>query len=288
MTKKCRLCEKVRELEDSHILPKFIYKYQKKTSPTGYVRGTENPNLIVRDGEKTPFLCGECEDLFSKWETKFATDIFHPYQNDSKKEFLYEEWLTKYLASVSFRVLVYIYEESKLNYFSQEMLKYVDGAINNLRIYLLGETQHPGSQRQLLLLFDNLDPNGTNPYPENYNLYLNRAIRYDVLTTDESSFIYVKYLKFLQLCPIYLSSNKGWRTARININKGILKQKDHELPDYIVKEWIKDSELISKSKLKVSEKQSGIIKTRIYKDIDKIINSDLGKSSMIDSLGSRK
>lgn len=105
----CRLCNKEANLEVSHILPKFIFKYHKKTSPTGNIRSTKNPNLTTRDGEKLPFLCSECEDIFSKWETRFATDIFHPYQNNELTKFTYGDWLYKYLASVSFRVLVYVY-----------------------------------------------------------------------------------------------------------------------------------------------------------------------------------
>ncbi len=122
MIQQCRLCDKEKSLEISHIVPKFIFRHLKKTSPTGYIRATENPNRPVQDGIKLPFLCGDCEDIFSKWETLFANKVFYPYQNDEAQEFKYEEWLTKYLASVSFRVLVYVYEDTGLDYFSPEML----------------------------------------------------------------------------------------------------------------------------------------------------------------------
>ncbi|EIR4730454.1 hypothetical protein LW554_002450, partial [Salmonella enterica subsp. enterica serovar Ouakam] len=99
---KCRLCGRETVLELSHILPKFIFKYAKSTSLTGHIRATENPNRVVQDGKKTPFLCKECETLFSGWESYFSQNIFHPYQNDEKDSFDYDYRLSKFLASVSF------------------------------------------------------------------------------------------------------------------------------------------------------------------------------------------
>lgn len=91
---KCALCGNEAELELSHILPKFLFRYQKKSSPTGNIRSVVNPNRIVQDGEKLPFLCGGCEDLFSRycekspgWElngrliTAFLVD-FEPRKNN--------------------------------------------------------------------------------------------------------------------------------------------------------------------------------------------------------------
>jgi len=284
MIQQCRLCDKEKPLEISHIVPKFIFRHLKKTSPTGYIRATENPNRPVQDGIKLPFLCGDCEDIFSKWETLFANKIFYPYQNDEAQEFKYEEWLTKYLASVSFRVLVYVYEDTGLDYFSPEMLAYVDKAIINLKSYLLGKTEHPKEQRQLLLLLDFLAPSSIKDGPENFNSYMGRAIEIDVLTTDYDSFIYVKYLKFLHLCPISLSTNRGWRTARINPKRGLLKVQNHELPDYIMNKMKKGASIFTSSQDKISLKQSGIIQSRLESNIQNLVDSEIGKAVIAEKL----
>lgn len=287
MIQQCRLCDNEVTLENSHIVPKFIFKHLKKTSPTGFIREAKNPNKPIQDGIKLPFLCGDCEDIFSKWETMFANKIFYPYQNKESQEFEYEVWLTKYLASVSFRVLVYLYEETGLDYFSPGMLVYVDKAILNLKSYLLGKTEHPKEQRQLLLLLDFLGPNSIRETPDNFNTYIGRAIDIDVLTTDHDSFIYVKYLKFLHLCPIKLSTNTGWRTARINPKKGILKVQDHELPDYIINKMIKGTSVFTSSQKKVSVKQSGIIQSRIESNIQNLVDSEIGQAVIAEKLAKK-
>lgn len=285
---KCRLCEKESDLEISHIIPKFVFKFQKKTSPTGYVRSTENPNRVVQDGIKLRFLCGKCEDLFSKWETKFAGHIFHPYQSGKKEVFEYKDWLVKYLASVSFRTLVYVYEDCGLDYFSDDMRAYAGRAVENLREYLLGHAPHPKEQRQLVILLDILDEKSIRSNPDGMNMYMSRAIEVDVLTTDTDSFIYVKYLKFLQLCPIKLSSNKGWRTARVSPRGGILKVSNHELPDYILDRMRKGAKLAQDSKFDISERQAEILDRRVKENMDKMLLSDIGRSALSEILAKGK
>ena len=44
MEGKCKLCEQETSLQESHIIPKFIYSYLKDTSPTGKLREAENIN----------------------------------------------------------------------------------------------------------------------------------------------------------------------------------------------------------------------------------------------------
>jgi len=273
---KCRLCEKEKDLELSHIIPKFVFRHLKKTSPTGNMRSTENPNKSTQDGLKLPFLCRDCESLFSVWETKFANEIFFKYQEGSENSFSHDIWLTKYLASVSFRVLSYAYYEVDLDYFDKNMLRHVPAAIDRLRKYLLGQSSNPGEQRQLLLLLDK----ASEPIDSDFNMYLVRGIEHDVLTTDKDSFVYIKYLKFLQLCPIKLSSNKGWKTARVSLNKGTLAVKDHELPDYVSNRLRKGAETLTSSRDKISEKQASIISSRVEAvPAEKLLESPVAKAA---------
>lgn len=77
----CPLCnQKKNNIRKSHIVPKFVGKYQKKAA-IGNIRNTYNPNIPSQDIFKEYLLCGECEELFSKYETWFAENIFKPYKN---------------------------------------------------------------------------------------------------------------------------------------------------------------------------------------------------------------
>lgn len=279
---KCALCGCEAELELSHILPKFLFRYQKKSSPTGNIRSVVNPNRIVQDGEKVSFLCGECEDLFSRWETSFANNIFYPYEKGEKFEFSYNSDLSKFLASLSFRCLKLSYAENRLDYISDTLISYVPKALNNLSRYLLGESPHPNEQRQHLVLLDIAQ--SSSGYiggirESEFNLYTTRAIEYDVVTNDIAVFVYIKFLKFLVLCPVYTQTQKGWRSSRVSHRSGVLKPCSVELNDYVLQRMLDGARRAVASRANISEKQSSIIESNLSKQQpERLINSPIGQA----------
>jgi len=48
----CRLCSRARELQLSHIVPAFVYRWLKDLSGTGFLRFGKNPNRREQDGLK--------------------------------------------------------------------------------------------------------------------------------------------------------------------------------------------------------------------------------------------
>ncbi|WP_347990050.1 hypothetical protein [Methylomonas sp. AM2-LC] len=97
MLGKCKLCKETKELKDSHVIPKLIYRYMRKHQDT-----TNNLNgLLTLDSKKKQIdvtqrqwqdklFCEDCELLLSKNETKFAR-ILHDI-NLMKKEELAKEY----------------------------------------------------------------------------------------------------------------------------------------------------------------------------------------------------
>ncbi|MBX4261314.1 hypothetical protein KTC96_06505 [Clostridium estertheticum] len=100
----CALCLQTRELKLSHIIPDFVGRHFKKTSPTGYLRNIMNPNKREQDLMKEYLLCAECEQRFSVFEREFAEKAFHPFAMRELKELNYEEWLKKFIISVHWRI----------------------------------------------------------------------------------------------------------------------------------------------------------------------------------------
>lgn len=106
MTGICRLCQGTQELRDSHIIPKFVTRHLKETSATGYLRGAEDPDIRLQDSKKIPLLCDSCEQLFSGWEREFKNQIFDKVKDSDFSQLEYGPWMTKFVVSVSWRVLV--------------------------------------------------------------------------------------------------------------------------------------------------------------------------------------
>ncbi len=99
------------ELRKSHIIPKFVGKWLKATSATGFLRLATDPVNRAQDLPVLPLLCASCEQLFSKSELYFASQIFFPFHEKGKKDIAYDENLLYFLISLSWRSLKSSYSE---------------------------------------------------------------------------------------------------------------------------------------------------------------------------------
>ncbi len=88
---KCRLCNADAFLCQSHLIPRFIYREFVKSSPTGYMRKSDNINKRVQDGIKAHWLCHKCERSLSQWEKAFSEKI-HQIPSNAEK-ISYDDWL---------------------------------------------------------------------------------------------------------------------------------------------------------------------------------------------------
>lgn len=103
---KCALCNEEVKLMKSHIVPKFIFNYIKKTSLTGKFRDPTNFKKRLQDGPKYKLLCESCEQLFSESERFFSENVFTPYVNDESVRFEYDTNLKYFIESVHWRFLL--------------------------------------------------------------------------------------------------------------------------------------------------------------------------------------
>src|SRR5712675_772123 len=96
MLQPCRLCGESRHLQESHVIPAFVYRWLKETSATGYLRFGQTPNKRVQDGCKERWLCADCEQRLGVWEAQFATKVFYPLSQDGGGQICYREWMMKF------------------------------------------------------------------------------------------------------------------------------------------------------------------------------------------------
>ena len=137
----CRLCKCTdKPLKESHIIPKMFYNELKRNSPTHIMRMANNPNRGVQDGLKLPFLCGECEELFSKYERAFSNRIYQKaIANDGEIKFeSKDDALSYFLLSVAWRVIKHIRETDKTTLTECELEK-MGGIIETWRRILYDE-----------------------------------------------------------------------------------------------------------------------------------------------------
>ncbi len=274
----CRLCHKEKELRESHIIPKFVFDWQKKSSGTGFMRSTETPNRRTQDGAKEHMLCADCEFLFNQWETPFATKIFHPLNRREAMRFKYESWLLKFAVSVSWRVLTW-YKPDDLPEISESGKDLIARALQTWKEFLFDQCPHPSSFEQHMILLDvpksiqNIDN-----LPPNWNRFLIRGCHINLALSDgHPLYIYTKMGRITLLGFIGIEDPRHWVGTKIHVGRGVIGGSIN-VPDLLL-DYMKEratAELHEQNK--ISKKQKEVIKKTYKKDPDRAVMSETLKA----------
>jgi hypothetical protein len=197
MKAKCALCLHQKELQLSHIVPKFVVDYLKR-SGAGGMRSYRTPNLRIQDGQKARLLCRDCEQLLSGWEKKFSENLFIPLHNPEPvtSPIKYQEWALKFAVSVSWRVLHH-YVSLGLSNFPQEEIDLAKKALEVWKDFLMGRKNNPAQFQQHLLPLDVIEDHSADHVSPFLNRYLLRAMHTDVITSKARTVVYVKLCRIL-------------------------------------------------------------------------------------------
>lgn len=215
----CRLCQANRELRESHVIPKFVTRYLKSTSATGYLRGAEDPNLRLQDSKKVKLLCDSCEQLLSGWEREFKNSIFDKIQSSDFGEIEYGPWMLKFVVSISWRVLVV--EQTALTAEFPQFENKVNRILETWKAFLLGKISKPvDSQHHVFVLGTPSAMNGKF-HPKMLHYLLRGADATSVVSSRHVS-VYSKLLRVLIFSPLIPAKPGGWINTRVFAGAGRL------------------------------------------------------------------
>lgn len=291
---KCRLCQKDKNLRESHIIPAFVYRWIKETSATGYLRFVKNINLRVQNGVKVKLLCDDCEKILNVFETKFSHEIFYPYVNKELNEegvaqrniksFQYSDWLLKFIISLQWRISVLENNLSKnyLDYHQKDMQYYLE----KWRLFLLGEKKDTGFCETHLIFLQNLAA-AEGAFPASMNdrvvYYLLRATDGTIITTNKKLGVFSKIGPIAFYTFIKPSALKKTTDTKIHLRGMIKTGQNISNPDIVdflfINRLNQTMEL-----LKFSEKQQKVISESFLKDPEKSFNSLTAKAFESDQI----
>lgn len=231
---KCRLCETdAIELQMSHIVPKMFYEQIKKNSKTGGLREVSNPNKREQDGLKLPFLCSNCEELFSKYETYFANNILVKMIEDPENYSFStsDDNIRYFLLSVAWRVLRMLVEtdvQMMENFTDNEKLKLYD-VLDKWRLILKNQNIEDISNCEMFII-----PTIKLKLFEKHPSMIYNNVSIDFKTFDQEdefnhAFIYIKV-------PYYIFVITVWgSTTNLKQNKvgKIIKPRVSQLPIWL-------------------------------------------------------
>jgi hypothetical protein len=267
----CRLCGDLRELQLSHVVPAFVFKWLKKD---GFIRHAENIDRRVQDGAKAYWLCLECEERLNKWETEFSKKLFHPINSDSSHVASYGDWLLKFCVSISWRTLLYITTDHHLNHFTESQKGEATKALDVWRRFLLGELPNPGKHEQHLLPLDIIKSTAFN-LPPNINRYLTRAVELDVGCSASSAFVFSKLGRFAIFGFINVLKPRSWEGTKVGVRGGTIRPRQYVLPSQVGKYLSDRAQRAWTSMRGLSETEQHKIDKHIMANPDKFIHSDL-------------
>lgn len=277
----CLLCSKPAELQLSHVLPAFVFRWQRETSANGHIRTGHEPNRRVQDGIKHHWLCAECEDLFSKSEGHFANRLFRPYTDDGGQTIQYTNWLAHFCASVSWRVLKHYQQERGFSDIRPLLLEQVHSAESTWRKFLLGELSHPGKHQLHLIPMDEIASTSMD-LPANINRYLLRAIHMDLCHGEDLMFTYAKMGRFIVLGFVHEPKPSRWKGTKVHINVGTVGPKTYVLPNAFGNYLMQKAQAVRKALDSINENQQEKI-DRVFKaNIDRYAKSDAYRAMSAD------
>ena len=159
--------------------------------------------------------------MFSRYETAFATKVFHPWHAGIHR-IPYDDWLLRFCVSVSWRVLRFARGRNKDAIYADEQQVLMDKAEARWRAYLRGEESHPGDFEQHLLIFDNISDTTIPDLPPNINRFMNGAVTLDIVGSDRSLMTFAKLGPFIVFGIIQKGSGQ-WEGTKVHVKHGLLK-----------------------------------------------------------------
>ncbi len=271
----CKLCQKEKNLQKSHLTPSFVTRWLKESSP-GFIRSSQNPNVRTQDGIKDYLLCKDCEQLFSKWERVFANDIFYPYHSNLGKHEYYDygDWCLKFSVSVSWRLLTKALTRDLSN-LNDNQLKAAKEAEFVWREFLLSNRKDPGSFCQHLVPLDIVKSiNSSNPSPY-LNRYLLRSIDFDIPSNNKRAFVYVKLGRLAQFGIIDERYPSHWTGTKLHLRKGIIGRKILKLPAGIDEYFHYRSNKSASLLANMSDSQKEKVEKMIIDNLDDLVQFEI-------------
>lgn len=229
---RCRLCGFESDLQLSHILPAFLYRWMRTTSGNSHLRYGGAPNKRVQDGLKYYWLCASCETLLSGSETAFANNLFYPYEKDESLRIAYDEWLLHFCVSVSWRVLRYYIEETPLETEESDSFGRIAEAESTWKAFLRGQRPHPGPFQQHLLPFSQIDSisSSLEDLSPSLNRYLMRTIDMDFCRSDTMLCVFSKFGPFAILGFIREDRPSQWNGGKVHVRNGWIEPRKYKMP----------------------------------------------------------
>lgn len=244
----------------SHIIPKFIFRWIKKTSITGKLRSTDNPNLRKQDGETKKFFCADCEQKLSVVEKYFKEEFLDKAKNNNLKKSEVTIELFDFCVSLIWRNLKLRIVNNDLNELEPKEIEAFKEFVDKCRIYFINKNLDVLNDFKFHIIptTESMEEKGK----INDNSFINQRVisrGYLPFCEEKEGFdyliFYVKIPFFLMLVEIIPNSNYKWFGTELDIGNRVCDESNIYFDSIIIDILYFLNKNKNKSKEKVSKKQ---------------------------------
>lgn len=179
-------------------------------------------------------VCRDCEQILSPFEGKFASKVFYPHARGGKQEFEYDEWLYRFVLSVSWRLM-----ESKLAVWQDSdhsKKQVVEERLDTWRQILLEEkplSEDPSNHH--IFFLDELDlTKSDSEGPENFELYMQRNIDGTSVYDYDEIHVFFKFPNILFFSTIDPVNPGGFEDTEIEAGGDVIGP-----PQKLGEKWVR-------------------------------------------------
>ena len=273
-TGQCRLCQEVAELQLSHVLPAFVFRWLRESAGGGHLRASDAPNRRVQDGLKHHWLCSTCEGVLSVSEGHFANRLFLPYINNTAARVSYSTWLMHFCTSVSWRVLRAALERNEFEAWPAEAVARLHVADAAWRDVLLGKRPHAGLQQQHMLPLDQIESTTGMGLVPNINRYLMRAVQMDLCVAGDTIFTFVKLGRFIILGFVNEPKMDRWKGTKVLATDGFIEPRKYAVPGMLAHYLNEKADKMAGALRSMSDAQHTKVDKAFRDNVDQYIDSD--------------
>ncbi|WP_420557154.1 hypothetical protein [Roseovarius sp.] len=278
---KCILCRTDPPINNSHVIPKFVFKWMIATGGSKYLRYAGAPNKRVQDGIKVPLLCVSCERQIGDTENDFSQKIFLPSVNNNVIPKRIGATQYRFICSLHFRTIAYLLKHtSDPDFYSSKQKRLILSTFMRMRHYLKGESYSVSPAKLYLLPLGLGEIGNLAGLPTNWHRFIRRQTEIDLFGSDSGKVLgsYVKFGPWVSVCLI---ENKGepWTIGEIFPRSTKVLNRHGMLPNYLFDYLIERARNSQEAMGKISDRQNAIIDEN-FKKADFV---DAGKQ-MLDAL----
>jgi len=234
----CLLCGKTGVIRDSHVVPSFVFRWLRDTSP-GQLRTNTTPNRRVQDGPKRNWLCDECEQRLSRWENEFALKVFNPLHENPAPSIgvKYGPWALKFATSISWRTILF-YRDCPSPHLTALDRQSLEGAEKVWRRFMLDQIANLGRFTQHVIVVD-APLIGSGPAVSPFIArYLTRTVQSDIITSSSMCFVYTKLGRVIVIGFIRVNEPKSWVGTLLKASNGTLGGAvTYKVPNTLINYW---------------------------------------------------